>query len=69
MFWKSNCDKFPHLSELASQIHSIPATNAGVERQFSSAGLVSTERRTSLEPQQLENVLYIRAVEKIDSKK
>ena len=69
MFWKSNCEEFPHLSKVARQIHSIPATSAGVERQFSSAGLILTERRTSLDPEQLDNVLFIRAVEKMDSKK
>ena len=40
-FWKSNIDELPHLSILARQIHSIPSTSAGIERQFSIAGLIN----------------------------
>ncbi|CAF4047697.1 unnamed protein product, partial [Rotaria sordida] len=38
-------------------IFSIPATSVGVEREFSAAGLVIQERRTNLNPEQLDNIL------------
>jgi hypothetical protein len=60
-FWKSNTDQLPCLSQVARQVHSIPATSAGVERQFSIAGLTLTSRRASLEPAQLDNVICIRS--------
>ncbi|CAF2076585.1 unnamed protein product, partial [Rotaria magnacalcarata] len=63
-FWKKHQDKFPHLSRYARSIHSIPATSASVERQFSGAGLVINERRTNLKPEQLDNVLLIRSMQK-----
>ncbi|CAF2911354.1 unnamed protein product [Rotaria sp. Silwood2] len=66
-FWKSNTDELPHLSQVARQIHSIPATSAGIERQFSIAGLTLTNRRTYLDPEQLDNVLCIRTVAKLNS--
>jgi hypothetical protein len=67
-FWKFNIDELPYLSKVAKRIHSIPATSAGVERQFSNTGLVLTNRRTSLDPEQLDNVICIRTVAKLDSK-
>ncbi|CAF3786319.1 unnamed protein product [Rotaria sp. Silwood1] len=67
-FWQSNADEFPCLSRLAREIHSIPATSAVVERQFSIAGLAFSERRNSLDPEQLDNIICIRAIEKIKGK-
>lgn len=67
-FWRNNVDEFPYLSRLARQIHSIPATSAGVERQFSMAGLILSERRNSLDHEQLDNILCIRAMEKLNGK-
>jgi hypothetical protein len=66
-FWKSQVHELTNLSKLIRQIHSIPATSAGIERQFSIAGLTLTDRRTSLDPDQLDNMLCIRAVAKWDS--
>lgn len=39
---------FPHLSMLAKQIFSIPASSASSERSFSTAGRVVEERRSAL---------------------
>ena len=63
-FWKDHQTSFPMLSRFARRIHSIPATTAAVERQFSGAGLVVSERRTNLNPAQIDNVLLVRSVEK-----
>ncbi|CAF1565658.1 unnamed protein product [Adineta steineri] len=64
MFWKEHQDKFPYLSRYAKSIHSVPATSASVKRQFSGAGLVINERRTNINPEQLENILLIRSMQK-----
>ena len=64
-FWKENRTIYPILARVARKIHCIPATSAAVERQFSGAGAVSNERRTSLAPERLDNILFIRAMEKI----
>ncbi|CAF4397955.1 unnamed protein product, partial [Rotaria magnacalcarata] len=42
-FSKEYQDEFPRLSRYARSIHSIPATSASVERQFSEAGLIIQE--------------------------
>ena len=65
-FWKDQQEKFPRLSRLARRIFSIPATSASVERQFSGAGLVIQERRTNLNPEQLDNILLIRSMKKYE---
>lgn len=66
-FWKSNTDQLPRLSKVARQIHSIPSTSAGVERQFSIAGLTLTSRRSALDPDQLDNMICIRSAIKIEN--
>ncbi|CAF0821064.1 unnamed protein product [Rotaria sordida] len=62
VFWKANQKNLPLLSKLARIIHSIPATTASVEREFSSGGLVMSERRSSINPQNLNNILFLRSV-------
>jgi hypothetical protein len=65
-FWKDQQEKLPHLSRLARRIFSIPATSASVERQFSGVGLIIQERRTNLNPEQLDNILLIRSMQKYE---
>ncbi|CAF4730587.1 unnamed protein product, partial [Rotaria sp. Silwood2] len=50
------------------QIHSIPVTSAGIERQFSITSLTLTDRRSGLDPEQLDNILCIRAMSKLGGK-
>ena len=64
-FWRLQAESFPLLAQYAKHIHSIPATSASVERQFSAAGLVINDRRTNLNPQQLDNILLVRSVQKL----
>ena len=62
VFWKANQKNLPLLSKLARMIHCIPATTASVEREFSTGGLVMSERRSSINPQNVNNILFLRAV-------
>ena len=57
-FWRNDANEFPCLSRIARQIRSIPATSAAIERQFSIPGLTLSERRNSLDPEQLNNIMY-----------
>ena len=63
-FWKMYREQFSLLSKVARSILSIPATIANAERKFSSAGWTLNERRTSLQPDKLENILLARSTEK-----
>lgn len=61
-FWKANQKKLPKLAKIARKIHSIPATTACVEREFSASGLVVTERRSALNPDSVNNIIFLRSV-------
>jgi hypothetical protein len=63
-FWQCHQENLPNLAKLARRLYSIPATSAGVERQFSAAGIVINERRCSLNPETVEEVMLVRSVQK-----
>ena len=54
---------FPHLAHLACSIFAIPCSSAAVERQFSSAGQIITQRRSNLDPSTVNNILFLRSME------
>ena len=64
-FWKEYQALYPILSALARQIHCIPASSAAVEQCFSSTGYIMNERRTNLHPDQINNIVVIRSMEKL----
>ena len=64
-FWKSHSDKLPLLSKLAKRIYRILATSTKVERQFASASLIINQRRTNINPKQLDNVLLLGPLQKL----
>jgi hypothetical protein len=49
-WWKLNYKMFPHLAQMARDVYAVPATGAGVERQFSKSGRVATCSRALLNP-------------------
>ncbi|CAF3151996.1 unnamed protein product [Rotaria sp. Silwood2] len=63
-FWKEHENIFPHLASIARRIFSIPCSSAAVERQFSAAGQLINQRRSNLDPTTLNNILFLRSIEK-----
>jgi hypothetical protein len=65
-FWQQSQyhQSFPNLSRLARQYFSIPCSSAAVERQFSAAGIIISQRRANMDPSTLNNVIFLRSVEK-----
>jgi len=55
-FWQHYEVHLPHLAKLAKRLYSIPATSCDVERDFSAAGVLVNERRSSLNRETVENV-------------
>ena len=47
-FWKRSAKSFPILSKLARVIHCIPASSVEIERVWSRAGLIMTDRRSRM---------------------
>ena len=68
-FWGDHQNKYPGLALIARRLFSISVTSAGVERQFSAAGLTITECRARLDPDTVNDILFIRSIQNIlDSK-
>jgi hypothetical protein len=58
-WWKHKQTKYPTLANLAKQYLCIPATEAPVERLFSTAGLTIAKDRSSLLPLNAENIVLL----------
>jgi len=58
-WWAHNAAKYPHLSSLARNYLGIPSTSASSERLFSKTGLIISERRTSLTPENAEQIAFL----------
>lgn len=63
-FWNKMTDSFPCLCKVAFQILAIPATSASVERSFSAAGQVVSERRSNISPDVVNDIVFLRSIEK-----
>lgn len=60
-FWKAHCDHLPRLAQVAAQVLAITASSAPSERCFSSAGRIIEERRTSLKPETVDDLIRVRS--------
>ena len=60
LWWKSKKFTYPILARLARRILSQPATSASSERLFSSAGLTIAKDRASMDPDNAEDVVYLK---------
>lgn len=58
-WWSNHSQTFPKLYQIATFIHSIPATSAPSERKFSLAGNILNCLRTSLDPSKVEDLLLL----------
>ena len=56
-FWKQYQGIFPNLSRLARDTYAVPATGAGVEREFSISGNLVDNRRNRLKPKTIADLM------------
>ncbi len=63
-FWYKHRFAYPILSRFMRSIYSVPATTANVERQFSASAMMISSRRTRLNPEQVNNAMFLRSVKK-----
>lgn len=59
-WWFKNRNRYPMLFKLYLRISAIPASSAPAERTFSIAGAVITDRRSSLLPKSVSNIMMCR---------
>ena len=64
-FWFGHQRKFPGRSLLARHLFSIRTSSVGIERQFTSAGLTINQRRSTLAPETVDDILFVRSIQKI----
>jgi hypothetical protein len=64
-FWKKQNHRaaFPNLTRLACRFFAIPCSSAAVERQFSAAGQIVTQRRSNLDPSTVNDIIFLRSIE------
>ena len=60
-FWQNHKDTYPKLYQLHTRHHTIPATSAGIERAFSLAGIICSERRNRLVDSIFESLLVAKS--------
>ena len=56
-WWKGSHSMYPRLSKMARDVLAVPATGAGVEREFSIAGRVVTKQRNQLSPSTIQDLM------------
>ena len=57
-FWRNHKQAFPRLFEIVKQTLFAPGSTAGIERIFSVAGYILSERRTRTSDENFENQLF-----------
>jgi hypothetical protein len=64
-FWRQQHIQlaFPTLYRLAKRTFAVPCSSAAVERQFSAAGQIVTQRRSNLDPSTVNNLIFLRSIE------
>ncbi|CAF3736993.1 unnamed protein product [Rotaria sp. Silwood1] len=59
LFWKKHQNTFPTLASIVKTIYSIPASNTTVERLFSTASNTISNRRTNLDGEKMNKLLFL----------
>ncbi|CAF3570727.1 unnamed protein product [Rotaria socialis] len=54
---------YPTLYRLAKRTFAVPCSSAAVERQFSAAGQIVTQRRSNIDPSTVNNLIFLRSIE------
>lgn len=60
-WWRQHWDEYPQLSLMVRDTFAVPATGAGVERQFSHSGRVVTSLRNRLSPETIKDVMMFKS--------
>lgn len=58
-WWSTNLVRFPSVALVARAYLAIPATSVASERLFSKCGLVISDRRASLSPAHVEQIVFL----------
>lgn len=59
-YWTKNKNQFPNIHAIARKVLAIPASNTEVERLFSCSKMTVTDKRTRLDPDKLNKLIFLR---------
>lgn len=65
-WWVARKNIFPQLSQMALQVHSIPASSLQSERHFSRCGITMNDRRSRMNPNTLESLLILNQLDNFE---
>jgi hypothetical protein len=72
-WWAKHQHRYPGLAKMARDVFAVPATGAGVEREFSKSGKVATATQARLNPETVEETMrykdYLRRFEKAEMRR
>lgn len=60
VWWSGKAEQYPNLWRLARKYLAMPASAANSERAFSIAGMIITPKQALLDPQNVENLHFLR---------
>ncbi|KAK9528502.1 hypothetical protein VZT92_012656 [Zoarces viviparus] len=60
VWWKSNECKYPHIAMMARRYLAVPGTLVPSERVFSTAGDIVTAKRSTLSPENVDILIFLK---------
>ena len=66
VWWSTNCKQYPHLATLARRYLCIPGTSVRSERVFSTAGIIVDKKRSALDPENVDKLVFLANNLKVD---
>jgi hypothetical protein len=60
-YWRLNCFDFPRMAMMVRDVYAVPASSAGVEREFSKGGKIAIPTRARLNPDTIEEAMMYKA--------
>jgi len=57
--WKAHHQAYPHLAKMAQKYLGVVATSVQLERLFSAAGIVVNTKRSALDPENVEKLVFL----------
>lgn len=59
-WWKDNQSKYPHMSRVGRWFLAVQATSVAAERVFSVAGDILTAKRSQLDPENVNKLIFLK---------
>ena len=65
-YWEAMKHSFPNIYSVARKYLSVPATSVPSERLFSKAGIIDSDKRSRLDPERLNKLVFLSSIREED---